>query len=128
MTLPVVYIAHEVRGETPEAIQKNLSEVAAICAQTIESGEAFPSAPYLYLMAAPGMEFDPAFRARGIAANKQHFESGFVNEVWVTGKRISDGIRKEMKWALDLGLPIQCRNPDLLDEFRKVLDEIVAHG
>jgi predicted glycosyltransferase len=45
-------------------------------------------------------------RRLGADANLEHFHRRFIDEVWLYGDRISNGMKEEILLALQLGIPV----------------------
>lgn len=90
----VVYIAHPISSD-PEA---NLLKIARIFKDVAIKGEYIPFAPYLAAFAALDDELENE-REVGMTLNKELFERGVIDELWVYG--LSDGVRHEIAWALE---------------------------
>lgn len=97
-----VFVSHPIGGD----VKRNIELVRRIC------GYIFMNNPYIlplvpYLLA---LEFlndnDPNDRLRGIAYNRQFFEEGFVDELWLYGDRISAGMWQEIGWAREFSIPV----------------------
>lgn len=112
----LIYIAHQVSGD----IKANVKSILEICRE-IHTSEIIPFAPYLvalqYLDDTVSEE-----RELGIKANRECFRRGIIDEVWVCGPKISKGMKKEVKLALENNIPIYCYNPSLQPE----LDQLIA--
>jgi hypothetical protein len=103
----IVYIAHQINGD----IKANVKSVLKICKE-IHSKEIIPFAPYLVAIQYLDDNVSEE-RALGIAANRECFKRGIVDEVWLCGSRISEGMRKEIKLAMQHNIPIRCHNKKL---------------
>lgn len=112
----LVYIAHQIGG----AVDENVKDVLRLCRE-IHTPEIIPFAPYLvqlqYLDDCVAAE-----RALGMQANKELFRRRVMDEVWLTGPRISGGMTDEIHLSLDFGIPIVAYNTALLPK----LDELIA--
>lgn len=100
----LVFIAHPIRGD----IAGNLKKVFAICEQIRKEGH-IPIAPYLTLPLHPTDE-EMKNRELGVWANLTTFERGYVDEVWLYGDRISDGMKIEVALAEKLGIPVVAKS------------------
>jgi hypothetical protein len=96
----LVFIAHPIRGNLAD----NMEKIFAICKQVHEEGH-IPIAPYLIslLSLRDGVAED---RKLGLEANLVAFERGFIDELWLYGDRISEGMKIEVALAKKLGIPI----------------------
>ena len=98
----VVYIAHPISGH----IALNLDRISDIARTLNLSGENIvPFAPY-FLDVHCLDDDDPAERARGIQNDTYWLMSGAIDEVWLYGDRISNGMLAEVKLAESLGIPV----------------------
>lgn len=104
----VIYIAHPVRGDVPG----NRAEIVAICESlTRENPEIFAWAPYLQSIT----HLDDTVvedRALGIRINTACLRSGVVDELWLYGDRISEGMRAEIALARELGIPVVAKTAE----------------
>lgn len=95
-----VFIGHPISGD----IEGNIKKILAICAK-VHTSEIIPVAPYLvslrYLDDAVAED-----RQLGIAANHECFRRGYINELWLFGDRISEGMADEVYLAQELHIPI----------------------
>ena len=95
-----VFIAHPVGGD----IEGNIKKILAIC-EEVHSSEIIPVAPYLvslqYLN--DGVVED---RELGILANLECFRRHYIDELWLFGDRISDGMKREIIEARVQGIPV----------------------
>lgn len=100
MEFKTVFIAHPLRGD----IAKNIRRVRAICKE-LHSDTLIPYAPYLataqYLNDNISEE-----RELGMEANHEMFIRGFIDELWLYGDRISNGMAIETRLALRLNIPV----------------------
>ncbi len=108
-----VFIAHPIAGN----VQENCKAVVEIC-RAVHTSEILPFAPYLaslqYLDDTVKDE-----RELGICLNKDVLS--IVDELWLCGPRISLGMQQEIRYALELGIPIKCYNLGLQSELEKLL-------
>ena len=113
----LVYIAHPIAGN----VEENVRSVLDICKE-IHSDHIIPIAPYLVALQYLSDHLTEE-RDLGIAANQEFFRRGVMDEVWVCGSHISEGMREEIKLALKYGIPIKCYSPDLQAELDQVKKE-----
>jgi hypothetical protein len=103
MKKKIVYIAHPISGDTTGNIQKILSIVKNL---NMEAYDIVPFAPYIVDCLA--MDDDiPEERERGIQNDIALFHSGAIDEVWLYGGRISNGMQAEINLANELGIPVK---------------------
>ncbi len=101
----IVYIAHPIAGD----IADNVLKVEAIVRELLrERSEYFPVAPYLEAVRHLDDRI-PEDRARAFMVNHACIGSGWIDEIWCVG-RMSEGVKKEILWGLDLELPIRLLN------------------
>lgn len=113
----VVFIAHPVAGN----IQENVKNALSIC-KSIHTHDILPVAPYLESL--QYLDDDkPEERKLGQARNKEFFTRKMIDELWLCGPRISDGMKEEVELSLKHGIPIKCYNPDLQAELDKIVEE-----
>jgi hypothetical protein len=100
----LVFIAHPIRGD----VASNMKKVFAICEQVHKEGHT-PIAPYLI---APTHSNDEVLKNRelGVWANLTTFEHGYVDELWLYGDRISEGMKIEVALAKKLGIPVVAKS------------------
>ena len=100
MKKKTVFIAHPVRGDA----RGNARKVLDICRE-VHKKNIIPVAPYLvsiqYLD--DNVKED---RELGIEATLEAFHRGFIDELWLFGDRISEGMGEEVRLALKLGIPV----------------------
>jgi len=100
MKTKTVFVAHPISGD----ISGNIKKVLAICAE-VHSPEIIPVAPYIVSLQYldDGVHED---RALGIAANEECIKRGYVDELWLFGDRISEGMQGEILLAIEYGIPV----------------------
>lgn len=102
MSKKIVYIAHPISGNVKGNLLKIQKIVREICFST---ENIIPFVPYYSdLMALD--ENNPEERARGIANDQVYFERGVMDELWLFGPRVSEGMRHEIKLAKLFGIPV----------------------
>jgi len=109
-----VFIAHPIAGD----ISGNIEKVLAIC-KGLHSGDIIPIAPYLGLLRYLNDEV-PEERELGIYAINEHFRRGFIDELWLFGDRISDGMKEEVNLALELDIPIIPKTEGVRKDFQEM--------
>jgi len=105
----LVYIAHPVGGD----VQNNIKKILLICRQIhLADNGLIPFAPYIvslqYLDDAV-----PAERETGMKADWEYFKRKVMDELWLCGDRISDGMRLEIEQTQKYDIAIVCHNPEL---------------
>ena len=100
--MKVVYIAHPISGD----VKGNLEKLKNICRDiNLKHPDILPFVPYCMDL----MCLDDAIqteRNRGIKNNTHHLESGYIDELWLYGDRISKGMYEEINTALIEGIEI----------------------
>ena len=113
----IVFLAHSINGD----IEGNIKRILALC-KKIHSEEIIPCIPYIarlqYLDDALGKE-----RNLRMAANKEYFDRNLIDEVWLCGPTISNGMKAEIGLAQKKGIPVHCYNPELKKQLEEVLNE-----
>jgi hypothetical protein len=109
----IVYVAHPIGGD----VLRNMHLVEEACGWIFkERTEVIPTAPYL--MALKFLDdADPTCRSRGIMMNKEFFFRRLIDEVWLFGPRISNGMWEEIYWAHELGIPVVPMSPETEREY-----------
>jgi hypothetical protein len=100
--MKICYIAHPIGGD----IENNLSDLRRIIRHiNLQYPEIVPFCPYY----ADIVSLDDnvhSERMRGIANDVTILRSGIVQEIWLTGSRISTGMQHEKELAETLGIPV----------------------
>lgn len=98
----IIYIAHPISGD----IQGNLNKVLEIVRElNLTEDEIVPFAPY-WMDCHALDDNDPVQRERGIKNDHALFNKKFIDEVWLYGDRISNGMKAEIELARSLGIPV----------------------
>lgn len=113
----IVYIAHPINGD----VEENIKSILKICRQVHDEN----TIPFAHHIVANQYLDDRVEEERmlGIAAGNEFLKRGFIDEIWLCGPRISDGMRKEIKICLKNAIPIKCHNKRLQPELEKILRE-----
>lgn len=99
--MKVVYIAHPIGGDLV-----NLYKIRSIGRKiNLEEPNVVPFAPYFFDCHSLDDNV-PEERQRGIKNNVALLKKGFVDEVRLYGKRISEGMRQEIDLAFKLGIDV----------------------
>jgi hypothetical protein len=108
-----VLIAHPMTGD----IEGNTKKVEAICRE-IHSAEIIPIFPSFttrrYLTP------DPKDRELAKAHIKEYFKRGMVDEVWLYGDNLTQGMLREIKTANEHSVPVTAKTPQT-KEFLAIL-------
>lgn len=100
--MKIIYIAHPISGD----IEANLADLRRIIRRiNMEYADVVPLAPY-YADIVSLDDNIPEERERGIKNDTALLERGFIDELWLTGPRISFGMSCEKTLAEKQGIPI----------------------
>ena len=116
--MKIIYIAHPIGGDIKRNIQKVLEIIRGI---NINIPEVVPFAHYVVDCYALD-DSVPEERMRGIKNDIALFRAGFIDEVWLYGSRISEGMKAEIKLAKELNIPVISMSIGTMD-FNKQSDE-----
>ena len=110
----IVFISHPVRGD----IKKNVESAIQIM-KAVHTKDILPLAPYLESMyyLDPGNSED---NDKGMEVDFEILRKRFVDELWLCGPRISEGMRTEIQICLEKGIPVVCYNPELTEDLEKI--------
>lgn len=113
--LKTVFIAHPISGD----IEGNIKKVLEIC-KGLNSAKVLPIFPsFLWRQYLPS---DGITKHIAGLVNNEYFERGMVDEVWLFGETISEGMKKEIYLAQSYGIPIIPQN----EIIEKLLKELLA--
>lgn len=101
MRKKTVYPAHPIGGD----VAANVQRIKGIVRAMHIAGEVQPVAPFISDCDGILDDNNPEERAIGIAADTEYFLRGMIDEVWLFGTKISNGMRAEILLAWDLGIP-----------------------
>lgn len=100
--MKIVYIAHPISGD----IEANLADIRRIVRHiNLMSLEYVPFVPY-YADIVSLDDNNPIERMRGIDNDMAIMSKGFIDELWLTGDRISKGMQNEKTYAEQLGIKV----------------------
>jgi hypothetical protein len=100
--MKIVYIAHPLSGD----LQGNLKKVSKIIRDiNLTDPNVVPFAHYFVDCYALDDD-DPFERERGIKNDTVLLKAGFIDEMWLYGNQISNGMRNEIKLAKELNIPV----------------------
>lgn len=103
--MKVVYIAHPIGGD----VEKNIKKVIEICREVnLTEPDVIPFVPYLSDLYALD-DANPIERERGIKNDIALLKKGFIDEIWLYGDRISNGMRAEINVCLEFGIKVVCK-------------------
>lgn len=125
----MVFIVHPMSGD----IEGNSQRVLEIC-RKIHTKDVIPVFPSFTWRRYLGDSAEDKELAQ--AVNEAYFRSGAVDELWVYGDYLSDGMKKEILLARELGIPVipmsewakASINPGLLAASPDPLGRRIIHG
>ena len=114
--MKIVYIAHPVSGD----ITGNLKKIQSIIRQiNLYYPDILPFAHYV--VDCYSLDDDnPIERLRGIKNDIALLKAGFVNEMWLYGNKISEGMKAEIKLAKELGILVCPKTDETMEEYIKI--------
>jgi hypothetical protein len=115
MKIKTVYIAHPIAGD----VQENVRKVLAIC-EAVHTEEIVPVVPYLVSL----QYLDDTVqedRRLGMLANLECFHRRYVDEIWLFGDFISEGMKKEILLARELHIPVIPKTEATKRDFERLL-------
>ena len=100
--MKIVYIAHPISGN----VSGNLSAIKEIVRGiNLRMPEVLPFAHYVIDCESLN-DTIPEERERGIKNDIVLLKAGFINELWLYGSRVSEGMKHEIALAKELGIPV----------------------
>lgn len=108
-----VFIAHPISGD----VKGNMKKVLNICKQ-VHTQEIIPYAPYLAALQYLNDEVVED-RSLGIEANLECLHRKFIDELWLFGNKISEGMEQEILLAKKLGIPIIAKTDETKRDLEK---------
>lgn len=100
--MKVIYIAHPISGD----VKGNLEKIRLIAREiNLTDPDIVPFAPYWFDCHVLD-DTNPEERTRGIKNDIEFFRRGIIDEVWLYGDRISQGMAEEVSLADSLGIPV----------------------
>ncbi|MBR9691912.1 hypothetical protein GOV06_03935 [Candidatus Woesearchaeota archaeon] len=114
----LVYVAHPIGGN----VKENINSVLRILREIHTSNlDVIPFAPYL--AALQYLRDDVAEEKKlGMFVNRLFFEKKVMDEVWLAGPKISEGMKQEIKLSLANKIPVKCHNPDLQPVLKNIIE------
>lgn len=110
--MKICYIAHPISGDVKGNIKKVISIVREI---NLAHPDVVPFVPYLSDLYALD-DSNSAERERGLRNGLFLLKKGFIDEIWLYGDRISNGMRAELNIAKEYGIKIVCQTPETQKE------------
>lgn len=107
--MKVVYIAHPIRGNKSGNIEKIIKIVRSI---NLFLPDIVPLTNYIADCLALNDDVKEE-RDKGLSNDEAILQSGIVDELWVFGDEISEGMRIEMETAKAVGIPIKYFKEDV---------------
>lgn len=105
--MKIVYIAHPISGD----IANNLNKICLIIRElNLAEPDILPFAHYITDCHCLHDDV-PEERERGIKNDTALLKAGFINEMWLYGDRISNGMKAEIKLARELNIPVISMSP-----------------
>ncbi|MDB5188064.1 MAG: hypothetical protein JWO50_584 [Candidatus Kaiserbacteria bacterium] len=111
-----VFIAHPMSGD----IEGNMQKVVAIC-RSIHSEEIIPVFPSA--LTRRYLTPDPRDRALAQTMIEEYFRRRIIDEVWLYGTDLTDGMKREVRFAVTYNIPVVAQTPQMqlsLDTYLKV--------
>lgn len=112
--LKTVFIAHQISGD----VDTNIKKVLAVCKKLHESGKIIPIFPSLIWRQYLPENENTKYLA-GLV-NDEYFRRGMVDEVWLYGSKLSEGMIKEIKLAISFGIPVVPKNKFMKEELKRL--------
>ena len=104
--MTIAYIAHPIGAPTQQGIDANLADLRRIIRHiNLNYPDVVPFAPYY----ADIVSMDDnvlSERERGMKNDDAILRSGIINELWMTGNTISNGMYSEMMLCHTLRIPV----------------------
>lgn len=101
----IVYIAHPIGGNVKENLEDIVRILRAINLLTPVDVKIIPVVPYYSDILALD-DGNPLERKRGIENGIALIETGVFDELWLTGEKISLGMKEEIKMFILMGKPV----------------------
>jgi len=113
MKKKIIYIAHPIGAINPDEIspaewqvEQNLKLIQTIYREiTASYHDVIPFVPY-YATVCSLNDSSSIERKLGFSHNEGIFKSGIIDEMWLYGDRISNGMEIEISWAKELNIPV----------------------
>ncbi len=113
----IIYIAHPISGD----IEKNLFSIRKIVRTlNLSNPNIVPFVPY-YVDVVSLDDNKPYERQRGIDNDVALFKSGCIDQVWLYGDKISEGMKAEIILAKELGIPVLAHDDHMYSALRDFL-------
>jgi len=100
--MKIIYIAHPISGD----IEGNLNKIVEIARHiNLTLPNVTPIAPYFLDCHALNDDI-PEERQRGITNDSEFFIRRIMDEVWLYGDKISNGMKQEIRQARAMNIPV----------------------
>ena len=114
-----VFIAHPISGD----IKGNMAEILRICKEVhTKDGNIIPVVPYMVSL----QYLDDTIqedRELGIEANFECFHRNYVDELWLYGEKISEGMKGEIRLAWECSISVFPKTSGTQRAYEKFLQE-----
>jgi len=109
----IVYIAHPISGD----IKGNLDKIIKIIRHiNLTEPDVVPFAHYW--VDCHALDDDcKSERERGIRNDAEFFNRGLIDELWLYGDRISNGMQEEIKTCRRLNIPVVLKDDRIIEEY-----------
>ena len=124
MSMKIAYIAHPVSGDVKGNIEKIIEVVREV---NMTNGNVVPFVPYLADLYALD-DNEPAERERGIKNDMHILNTGLVDEVWLYGPRISNGMKAEIEFARSRNIPVIQKDIRLTESLKELASQSTWPG
>jgi hypothetical protein len=111
--IKTVFIAHQISGD----VEGNIKKVIAIC-KVLHSEKILPVFPSLTWRQYLPDNAQTKYYAGQV--NREYFRRRMVDEVWLYGYKLSEGMIKEVKLAISFGIPIVPKNKFMKEELKRL--------
>lgn len=112
--MKIVYIAHPIGGD----VANNINKIYAIIREiNLTNNDVVPFAHYL--VDCECLDDDvPEERERGIKNDMELFSRKFIDELWLYGDRISNGMIAEIGVCEQLNIPVVFKSKALIEKYK----------
>jgi len=105
-----VYICHPIKGKNHQDKVNNLSKILEIVREiNLTRPDVVPLTNYFADCLALDDDVE-AERQKGLYNDRKLLESGIVDELWVFGDEITEGMEQEIETAKRMGIPVKYVN------------------
>jgi len=112
--MKIVYIAHPIGGD----VANNLNKVCLIIREiNLTEPEVVPFAHYIVDCHCLD-DSVPEERERGIKNDMELFSRKFIDELWLYGDRISNGMIAEIGICEQLNIPVVFKSKELIEKYK----------